>query len=119
MGDLRADLASPSSLLKTATLLAFFGLVAVTLWMASAVSVRLSGEPLLHSFSFVSDIAPSLIPIAGLSRRALLSLWVYQGQYAWRLLTDPLGTGATCSAPPTSPRATCSSSRHSSRRSRR
>ena len=85
----------PSSLLKTVTLLAFFGLVAVTLWMASAVSVRLSGEPFSHSFSFVSDIAPSLIPIAGGYLVAhYWSLWVYQGQYAWRLLTDPLGTGA-------------------------
>ncbi len=85
----------PSSLLKTATLLAFFGLVAVTLWMASAVSVRLAGEPFAHSFSFVSDIAPSLIPIAGGYLVAhYWSLWVYQGQYAWRLLTDPLGTGA-------------------------
>ncbi|GAA3698583.1 hypothetical protein GCM10022399_13760 [Terrabacter ginsenosidimutans] len=85
----------PSSLLKTATLLAFFGLVAVTIWLASVVSVRLAREPFSRSFSFVSDIAPSLIPIAGGYVVAhYWSLWVYQGQYAWRLLTDPLGTGA-------------------------
>ncbi|GAA2489544.1 hypothetical protein GCM10009858_29540 [Terrabacter carboxydivorans] len=85
----------PSSLLKTATLLAFFGLVAVTIWLASVVSVRLSREPFTRSFTFVSDIAPSLIPIAGGYVVAhYWSLWVYQGQYAWRLLTDPLGTGA-------------------------
>ncbi|GGM91490.1 hypothetical protein GCM10009721_16380 [Terrabacter tumescens] len=85
----------PSSLLRTATLLAFFGLVATTIWLASVVSVRLAGEPFARSFSFVSDIAPSLIPIAGGYVIAhYWSLWVYQGQYAWRLLTDPLGTGA-------------------------
>ena len=87
--------AVPSSLLRTATLLGFFALVAGTIWLASAVSVRLAGEPLRRSFAFVSDIAPSLIPIAGGYLVAhYWSLWVYQGQYAWVLLTDPLGTGA-------------------------
>jgi hypothetical protein len=85
----------PSSVLKTATMLAFFGLVALTLWIASVVSVRLAGEPVRQSFALVSDIAPSLLPIAGGYVVAhYWSLWVYQGQYAWRLLTDPLGTGA-------------------------
>ena len=85
----------PSSVLKTATMLGFFGLVALTLWVASLVSVRLAGEPVRESFTFVSDIAPSLLPIAGGYVVAhYWSLWVYQGQYAWRLLTDPLGTGA-------------------------
>lgn len=85
----------PSSLLKTATMLGFFGLVALTLWVASLVSVRLAGEAVRESFTFVSDIAPSLLPIAGGYVVAhYWSLWVYQGQYAWRLLTDPLGTGA-------------------------
>ena len=85
----------PSALLKTATLLAFFGVVALTIWSASAVSVRLAGMPLRSSIDFVSDIAPSLIPIAGGYVIAhYWSLWVYQGQYAWRLLSDPLGTGA-------------------------
>jgi hypothetical protein len=85
----------PSALLRTATLLAFFGLVAVTIWLASVVSMRLAREPFARSFAFVSDIAPSLIPIAGGYLIAhYWSLWVYQGQYAWRLLTDPLGTGA-------------------------
>jgi len=84
-----------SSLLKTATLLAFFALVAGTIWLASAASMLLAGEPLRRSFTFVSDIAPSLIPIAGGYLVAhYWSLWVYQGQYAWVLLTDPLGTGA-------------------------
>ncbi|GAA5027534.1 hypothetical protein GCM10023258_22340 [Terrabacter aeriphilus] len=87
--------AVPSSLLKTATLLGFFGLVALTIWLASALSVRLAGEPLRRSIPFVSDIAPSLVPIAGGYVVAhYWSLWVYQGQYAWVLLTDPLGTGA-------------------------
>jgi hypothetical protein len=85
----------PSALLRTATLLAFFGFVALTIWLASVVSVTLAGEPFSRSFSFVSDIAPSLIPIAGGYVIAhYWSLWVYQGQFAWRLLTDPLGTGA-------------------------
>jgi hypothetical protein len=85
----------PSSLLRTLTLIGFFGLVALTLWLASAVSVRLAGQPLRESVSFVSDMAPSLIPIAGGYLIAhYWSLWVYQGQVTWQLLTDPLGTGA-------------------------
>ncbi len=85
----------PSSLLRTTTLIGFFGLVALTLWLASAVSVRLAGQPLRQSVPFVSDMAPSLIPIAGGYVIAhYWSLWVYQGQEAWRLLSDPLGTGA-------------------------
>ncbi|WP_404388175.1 hypothetical protein [Humibacillus xanthopallidus] len=85
----------PSSLLRTVTLIGFFALVALTLWLASAVSVRLAGQPLRQSVPFVSDMAPSLIPIAGGYVIAhYWSLWVYQGQEAWRLLSDPLGTGA-------------------------
>jgi hypothetical protein len=85
----------PSSLLRTVTLLGFFALVALTLWLASAVSVRLAGQPLRQSVPFVSDMAPSLIPIAGGYVIAhYWSLWVYQGQEAWRLLSDPMGTGA-------------------------
>ena len=87
--------ALPPSLLRTGTLLGFFALVALTLWAASAVSVRLAGQPLARSVSFVSDMAPSLIPIAGGYVIAhYWSLWVYQGQVTWQLLTDPLGTGA-------------------------
>jgi hypothetical protein len=85
----------PSSLLRTATLVGFFGLVALTLWLASAVSGRLAGQSLRQSIPFVSDMAPSLLPIAGGYVIAhYWSLWVYQGQEAWRLLSDPLGTGA-------------------------
>ena len=85
----------PSSLLRTLTLIGFFALVALTLWLASAVSVRLAGQPLRQSVPFVSDMAPSLIPIAGGYVIAhYWSLWVYQGQETWRLLSDPLGTGA-------------------------
>ena len=87
--------ALPSSLLRTSTLIGFFGLVALTLWIASAISVRLAGEPLRESVPFVSDMAPSLLPIAGGYVIAhYWSLWVYQGQETWRLLSDPLGTGA-------------------------
>ena len=87
--------ALPSSLLRTATLIGFFGLVALTLWIASAISVRLAGEPLRESVPFVSDMAPSLLPIAGGYVIAhYWSLWVYQGQETWRLLSDPVGTGA-------------------------
>ncbi|MEO7448506.1 MAG: hypothetical protein ABI336_09570, partial [Humibacillus sp.] len=87
--------ALPSALLKTVTLLGFFAAVALTLWLASAVSVRLAGLPLRSSVAFVSDVAPALLPIAGGYVIAhYWSLWVYQGQEAWRLLTDPLGTGA-------------------------
>ncbi len=69
--------------------------MALTLWLASAVSVRLAGQPLRQSVPFVSDMAPSLIPIAGGYVIAhYWSLWVYQGQETWRLLSDPLGTGA-------------------------
>jgi hypothetical protein len=76
-------------------MVAFFGIVALTIWAASAVSVRLAGQSLRSSVEFVSDIAPSLIPIAGGYVVAhYWSLWVYQGQFAWRLLTDPFGTGA-------------------------
>jgi hypothetical protein len=81
--------------LKTMTLLLFFAAVAVTIWLAAAVSMRLSGPSLRDSVHFVSDLAPSLLPIAGGYVVAhYWSLWVYQGQYAWVLLTDPLGTGA-------------------------
>ena len=87
--------ALPSSLLRTSTLIGFFGLVALTLWIASAISVRLAGEPLRESVPFVSDMAPSLLPIAGGYVIAhYWSLWVYQGQETWRLLSDPVGTGA-------------------------
>ncbi len=85
----------PSSLLRSVTLVGFFALVALTLWLASAVSVRLAGQSLRQSVPFVSDMAPSLLPIAGGYVIAhYWSLWVYQGQETWRLLSDPLGTGA-------------------------
>lgn len=85
----------PSWLLRTATMLAFFGAVALTLWLAAAVSIRLARRPLRGSVEFVSDIAPSLIPIAaGYVVAHYWSLWVYQGQQTWALLFDPLGTGA-------------------------
>ena len=63
----------PSSLLRTATLVGFFGLVALTLWLASAVSVRLAGQPLRQSVPFVSDMAPVAHPDRRwLRHRALL-----------------------------------------------
>jgi hypothetical protein len=85
----------PAVLLKTVTLLGFFTAVALTLWLAAALSVRLAGRGFGDSVDFVSDIAPSLVPIAGGYVVAhYWSLWVYQGQQTWVLLTDPLGTGA-------------------------
>lgn len=85
----------PSSVLKTATLVAFFGAVAVTLWIAAAVSTALSGRGIRDSVAFVSDIAPSLIPIAGGYVIAhYWSLFVYQAPVGLALLSDPLGTGA-------------------------
>lgn len=85
----------PATLLKTLTLLGFFTAVAFTLWLASAVSMWLAKRPFRESFDFVSDIAPSLIPIAGGYLVAhYWSLWVYQGQLTWALMSDPLGTGA-------------------------
>jgi len=84
-----------SSLLKTATLLAFFAAVALTLWLAAAVSMALSRRPMHESFHFVSDIAPSLVPIAGGYVVAhYWSLFVYQAPVGLALLSDPLGTGA-------------------------
>lgn len=88
------------SVLKTLTLLGFFAAVAVTLWVAAAASMALSRRTMRRSARFASarfaaDIAPTLVPIAGGYVVAhYWSLWVYQGQYAWVLLTDPLGTGA-------------------------
>ncbi|MDV3220049.1 hypothetical protein [Intrasporangium sp.] len=85
----------PASVLKTATLIAFFGAVAGTLWIAAAVSTTLSGRGIRDSVAFVSDIAPSLIPIAGGYVIAhYWSLFVYQAPVGLALLSDPLGTGA-------------------------
>ena len=87
--------AVPASVLKTATMLGFFAAVAVTLWLASAASMALSGKGIRDSFSFVSDFAPSLIPIAGGYVVAhYWSLFVYQAPVGLALLSDPLGTGA-------------------------
>lgn len=84
-----------ASVLKTATLLAFFAAVALTLWLAAAVSMALARRPLRDSFDFVSDIAPSLVPIAGGYVVAhYWSLFVYQTPVGLALLSDPLGTGA-------------------------
>ncbi len=84
-----------AGLLKTATLLGFFLAVAATLWVASAVSMALSRRGIRESFHFVSDIAPSLVPIAGGYLVAhYWSLFVYQTPVGLALLTDPLGTGA-------------------------
>jgi len=87
--------AVPAWALKTATLLGFFAAVAVTLWIASVVSMALAGKGTAESFHFVSDIAPSLIPIAGGYLVAhYYSLFVYQAPVGLALLSDPLGTGA-------------------------
>ena len=87
--------AVPAWMLKTATMLGFFAAVAVTLWLASAASVVLSGKGIQDSFFFVSDFAPSLIPIAGGYVVAhYWSLFVYQAPVGLALLSDPLGTGA-------------------------
>ncbi|MEO7752555.1 MAG: hypothetical protein ABIS35_04020 [Terracoccus sp.] len=85
----------PSGLLRTATLLAFFAAVALTLAVAAAVSLRLAGRPLSETPRYVSDLAPSIIPIAGGYVVAhYWSLWIYQGQVTAGLLSDPLGRGS-------------------------
>lgn len=85
---------SAPAVLKTLTLFGFFAAVAVTLWVAAAASMALSRRTIRGSTRFASDLAPTLVPIAGGYVVAhYWSLWVYQGQYAWVLLTDPLGTG--------------------------
>ncbi|HKX68676.1 MAG TPA: hypothetical protein VJN29_15775 [Intrasporangium sp.] len=87
--------AVPAWMLKTATMLGFFAAVAVTLWLASAASMMLSGKGIRDSFYFASDFAPSLIPIAGGYVVAhYWSLFVYQAPVGLALLSDPLGTGA-------------------------
>lgn len=84
----------PSGVLRTATFLAFCALVAVTLWLAAAASTRLARRPLRDSVAFASDLAPSLIPIAGGYVVAhYWSLFVYQGQVTLALLSRPLGEG--------------------------
>lgn len=81
-------------LLKSATLLGFVAAVAVTLWLAAVVSTWLAGRPTIDSLGFVSDLAPSLIPIAGGYVIAhYWSLWIYQGQLTWTLLSNPFGAG--------------------------
>jgi hypothetical protein len=81
--------------LKTVTLLGFFLAVAVTLWIASALSMALAQRRVGESFRFVSDMAPSLIPIAGGYLVAhYWSLFVYQAPVGLALLSDPLGSGA-------------------------
>ena len=83
VGDLRAVLGVPPALLKTATLLAFVGRRRRDA-VARRRRVDLAGPPSppSRSVGFVSDIAPSLIPIAGGYVVAhYWSLWVYQGQY--------------------------------------
>lgn len=85
----------PGTVLRTGMMLAFFGAVALTLWLAAFVSMRLSGKGARASLDFVSDLAPSLVPIAGGYVVAhYWSLWVYEGQRTLSLLGDPLGTGA-------------------------
>jgi len=57
--------------------------------------MALSGKGIRDSFYFVSDFAPSLIPIAGGYVVAhYWSLFVYQAPVGLALLSDPLGTGA-------------------------
>ena len=87
--------AVPAWMLKTATMLGFFTAVALTLWLAAAASMALSGKGIRDSFNFASDFAPSLIPIAGGYVVAhYWSLFVYQAPVGLALLSDPLGTGA-------------------------
>lgn len=81
--------------LKTATLLAFFAAVAASLALAAAVSARLAGLGAGAWLRLTSDLAPSLVPIAGGYVVAhYWSLGVYQGQLTVALLSNPLGQGA-------------------------
>jgi hypothetical protein len=84
----------PPGLLKTATFVAFCALVAVTLWLAACVSMWLAGRPIRDAVDFTSDLAPSLIPIAGGYVVAhYWSLAVYQGQVTLARLSNPFGEG--------------------------
>ena len=86
--------AVPASVLKTATMLGFFVAVAVTLWLASAASMALSGRSGTPS-TWSPSSPPHSSPIAGGYVVAhYWSLFVYQAPVGLALLSDPLGTGA-------------------------
>lgn len=83
------------TLLKTGTFLFFCAVVAATLWLAAAVSMALAHRPVRDSVGFASDLAPSLLPIAGGYVVAhYWSLFVYQGQATLALLSNPFGEGS-------------------------
>jgi hypothetical protein len=87
--------ALPPALLKTATFVVFCVFVGGTLWLAAAISMRLAGRPLRDALAFASDMAPSLLPIAGGYVVAhYWSLFVYQGQATLGLLSNPFAQGA-------------------------
>jgi len=78
--------------LQTAGLLGMCVVVALSLWVAAAVSARLAGMPVR---GLAGQFAPSLLPIAaGYVVAHYWSLWVFEGQRTWVRLSDPLGTGA-------------------------
>lgn len=84
----------PPALLKTATFLVFCLFVGGTLWLAAAISMRLARRPWGDAMAFASDMAPSLLPIAGGYVVAhYWSLFVYQGQVTLALLSNPFGEG--------------------------
>ena len=88
------DSGVPPVLSEAGALLAFFLLVGATLGLAALVSVRLTRTPVATAPQFASQLAASLIPIAGGYVVAhYWSLFVYQGQVTVALLSDPFGQG--------------------------
>lgn len=84
---------SPSPLLwQAAGLLGVIGVVAATAGGAGAVAARVAGRPVR---GVPTAFATSLVPVAaGYVVAHYWSLLVYGGQETWKLLADPLGTGA-------------------------
>ena len=82
----------PARALQTTGLVTMCLVVAGSLWVAAAVSARLSG---ISSRGIATAFAPSLIPIAaGYLIAHYWSLWVWEGTHGLAKMSDPLGIGA-------------------------
>ncbi|HEV7197090.1 MAG TPA: hypothetical protein VGN19_14235, partial [Pedococcus sp.] len=82
----------PARILQTTGLVTMCLVVAGSLWVAAAISARLSG---ISSRGTATAFAPSLIPIAaGYLIAHYWSLWVWEGTHGLAKMSDPLGIGA-------------------------